>query len=352
MGLRYREDRKAWELSFYVNGKRLRKMFETEQDARRFETSSKVEVTGSQVKILIRKYVEVFTARKSKEAGDKYHFTLLYEFLKRNSLSELNQIHLEHLQQFQTELLLKPLKPQSVNRMFNTYKHFFGACVDWRLIQASPAARLKKLPEPRGVVGRPIWTDQDITRVLAAAEGWMRDFITVVAFTGMRPVEVTRLRWETDVDLKSNRLLAVSFKGQGDKRERWLPMPQELAVVLKERRLREQGGLVFSNSRGGPMDTAIVARAFTKLAARCGLKGYGLYGMRHSFATRALEAGVDLNALRLLLGHSSLNTTQVYLRYAEGHLVNAVSLLNDKRKELVAPHCHQTATNLSLILAK
>ncbi|OYZ22336.1 MAG: hypothetical protein B7Y39_07620 [Bdellovibrio sp. 28-41-41] len=327
MGIRFRRNRNKWIVDIYLRGKRTTKCFDSEEGAILYEKS----VTGSndtdcsELKQAIHRYFHTFSIRKAKPQFEKYMFSILFEYLQELQLKKMNHIKLEYLQSFQTHLLFRKMKPSSVNRMFNTYKHFFNCCVDWGMIAQSPALRLKSLPESRKIE-RQIWSDEQISSVVGHLTGWARIVVLVIAYTGMRPCEVMKLEWNRDIDFNKEVIRAASFKGQGSERERWISIHPFLSTVLKEWRLQTPGAFAFPSLIGKkPINSNSAARVVRVAVRKLGLKGYTLYGMRHSFATRAIENGVDLNSVRELMGHSNFNMTKTYLRVTSGHLKRAVN---------------------------
>lgn len=156
--------------------------------------------------------------------------------------------------------------------------------------------------------------------------GWSRVVALTIAYTGMRPFEVMKLEWGQDIDFNGGTIRAVSYKGQGSERERIISIHPELLTVLKEWRLQTPGRIVFPNTdKNKSINSSSAARVIRGICRKLGLKDYTLYGMRHSFATRAIENGVDLNSVRELMGHSNFNMTKSYLRVTDTHLKKAVN---------------------------
>ena len=68
-------------------------------------------------------------------------------------------------------------------------------------------------------------------------------------------------------------------------------------------------------------------------AKKAGLTDFHTHTMRHKFATDLLEKGANIKAVQALLGHESLNTTEVYLSITNQGLHDAVKLLEDEKEE-------------------
>jgi integrase/recombinase XerD len=113
---------------------------------------------------------------------------------------------------------------------------------------------------------------------------------------------------------------ALRVRGKGGK-ERLVPIGEVaidwlLRYVEQSRPLLLKGRaskLLFVTSRGGGLSRQTFWLVVKKLAARAGIRApISPHGLRHAFATHLLNHGADLRALQMLLGHSSLSTTQIY----------------------------------------
>jgi integrase/recombinase XerD len=118
----------------------------------------------------------------------------------------------------------------------------------------------------------------------------------------------------------------VCVIGKGDK-ERFIPLggqalswlrrylAEARPVLVKDRRVTA----VFLNFRGGDLSRKGIWKNFKQYAVLAGLEGK-VHTLRHSFATHLLAGGADLRSVQELLGHVSINTTQIYTHVDQGEL--------------------------------
>jgi integrase/recombinase XerD len=119
-----------------------------------------------------------------------------------------------------------------------------------------------------------------------------------------------------DVD-GANRVLRVVGKG-GRERHASLPLPI-LGQLRGLWRMHRHPRWLFPNRKGtGPLDVGVVSSSFQAAAAQAGIRGRVTpHALRHSYATRLLEHGVDLRVVQILLGHRSLASTAHYTHLTE-----------------------------------
>jgi site-specific recombinase XerD len=113
--------------------------------------------------------------------------------------------------------------------------------------------------------------------------------------------------------------MVIRVVGKGNK-ERLAPLPAPLYRDLREMWSGHRNPVwLFPNKRGtNHVDAGTVAKAFRLACAEAGVAEKATpHCLRHSFATRLVEAGVPAETVRILLGHASIRSTQVYLHLTE-----------------------------------
>lgn len=116
-----------------------------------------------------------------------------------------------------------------------------------------------------------------------------------------------------------NRLLRIIGKGN---KERLVPIPQQVLDDLREFwKTHRNRRWVFPNRHGtGPLSTGLLVRSFADAAKAANLPGGRRatpHTLRHSYATRLIENGVDTRIVQVLLGHANIATTAIYTHLTE-----------------------------------
>jgi site-specific recombinase XerD len=238
--------------------------------------------------------------------------------LARHYRASPDALSLEQIRAFLIHLTVdRGQAPATLNVAFNALVFFYRDVLGWNL-----EGKLKGLQRPRIRESLPKAYGQDETyRILhdgCLGPDRRQLFLMTLYSTGMRLSEACALRWG-HVELDRDMIRIDCGKGGKD---RYVP----LAPLLRERFLagtigRKPGDAVFASSRGDgakPIGPATGRRYYNLAVERCGVdrKG-GPHCLRHSYAVHQLERGVDINTLRVLLGHKSLQTTMIYLRVAK-----------------------------------
>jgi len=213
----------------------------------------------------------------------------------------------------------KDLEAKSINRKISALKSFFKHQMRLGLMKQSP---MTTIISPKVKKRLPVYVEQqDIHTLLDYVEfedNWQgkTDKLLISLFyqTGMRNAELTGFK-ESQIDA-SNAQIKVLGKGN---KERLIPVSKALLVSLQqyiaEKRTMENANteFVFVNTKGKPLYAKYVYNAVHRyLSLVTTVQQKSPHILRHSFATHLMNNGAELNAVKSLLGHSSLAATQVY----------------------------------------
>lgn len=142
-------------------------------------------------------------------------------------------------------------------------------------------------------------------------------------YTGVRLHEIVSLKWE-DLDFDRETIHLRTTKGSKD---RILFLHPSLKRFIAMFSLKKEG-IIFLSSSGKKYNKRTIQVMVKNAAIRAGIKKKATpHTLRHSFATHLLEAGADIRYIQQLLGHSNLQTTQIYTHVANKDIKNLAKLL-------------------------
>lgn len=207
---------------------------------------------------------------------------------------------------------------KTLHRKISTLKSYFKYLLRQEIVKETPMVGIvapkipKRLPEFAKEESMPLVLEERGEDFMSKTAHLL---VNILYGTGMRSSEVQGLK-ETQIDF-SNKVIRVYGKGG---KERILPMTEKL-VQLIQLYLEEKMKLGVEVNRerllvkenGKPLSQKdVYAAAKAALGEASGLEKRSPHILRHTFATHLLNQGADLNAVKELLGHSSLAATQVY----------------------------------------
>lgn len=159
-------------------------------------------------------------------------------------------------------------------------------------------------------------SDKDCRRLIAALEKPVyRGCFTLIYAYGLRITEAVTLP-VTAVDSKRMVLRVIGKRNK----ERLLPLTESILEMLREvwKTHRSNRWLFPSRRTVTHLPDATARLAFKKARNACGFNDqFRPHSLRHSFATHMLERGVDIRIIQILLGHSSIRSTEIYTHLSE-----------------------------------
>ena len=284
--------------------------------------------------LTVREYLETWLT--SEHALKPTTMALYTEFTTNYLVPHLGQIRLlelraHHLDRMYANITVglrgRPLSPSTIRRIHGVLRSALNTAVKRRLIPYNPAEHIEFAPEnPK----RPKpWTPEQSQAFLQhVAEDRLANLYHLMLVTGMRRGETVGLRWE-DVDLDGECLFVIQqitdVNGRSmvstpktKRGQRLVPIDAETVAMLRRQRETQnleraawgpawnEAGLIFTREDGRPLRPEYVTRHFQALALKAGLPVIRLHDLRHTNASLALSAGVDLKVVSKRLGHSQL----------------------------------------------
>ena len=270
---------------------------------------------------------------------------------------KLGNITAWSIERWRNEKIKAGIKPSTINRNINALKACLNRAVRWGFLDANPLNDIKPLKIDRAPKVRYLTDDEeealrgaldareeriraerDSANAWRAARGYkllpdlrklpfadyLKPMILLAINTGLRRGELFNLEWG-DVDF-NHALLTVRGTGAKSGQTRHIPLNQEaFDVLLGWRAAVKDSGLVFPGKGGKRFDN--INTAWRNLLKDAGIDNFRFHDLRHHFASRLVMAGVDLNTVRELLGHSDIKMTLRYAHLAPEVKAQAVSRL-------------------------
>jgi site-specific recombinase XerD len=208
------------------------------------------------------------------------------------------------------------------NQSVSAIRFFYGVTLnkDWDIQRIPYQKTGRKLPV--------VLSPEEVSKLFEVVTNLKHRAILMTAYAGgLRVSEVTHLR-VSDVDGQRMMLRVEQGKGRQD---RYVMLSHKLLAVLREYRkaYKTRHWLFAGQNSERPLTRASVHKFFHKARLKAGItKKVSVHGLRHSFATHLLESGVNIRKIQLLLGHRSLQSTQIYTHVARDYLEDTPSPLD------------------------
>ncbi|WP_310554794.1 tyrosine-type recombinase/integrase [Flavobacterium sp.] len=227
------------------------------------------------------------------------------------------------------------LGKESINERLRNVQRYFGYALELGKLKTNPASSFK-FYTPKIQPERIIFTQNQIKELYKNCENEQEKMILNIGYgCGLRVGELVKLN-KKDIDLKENRLIVE--RGKNNKR-RIVPIANQIVMELKAyiSPPTPEGGAkkaMFLNIEGNRMQSGsfnlilkklIDKTNFGKRFKQAELNKIGMHTLRHSIATHLLENGMKLEQVQTFLGHSNLETTEVYTHISTEQL----KILND-----------------------
>ncbi|MFE5321672.1 tyrosine-type recombinase/integrase [Paenibacillus sp. NPDC056579] len=257
------------------------------------------------------------------EQTQKAYLGDIRQFLKSASAKQITEIESIDIMRFLSTKRQRGAGDSTRNRCLASIRSFFNALVEHKYVTNNPALNIKKSKIDKQQI--PSYLEGDyLALFIESIQGKYQirnvSMFLLMSYAGLRVSELSKLNI-SDYN-KSNAILRVNGKGR---KWRIIPLPDQLVYILnlaldariQPKKKSEQAFFISQFGR------RITVRTIQKIAEsnfsefkkkHSELLGKALssHKLRHTFATQQVIAGTDIRTLQELLGHSSIQTTQIY----------------------------------------
>lgn len=303
---------------------------------------------------LDKKYEAYLVSRNPKTASKTLnHLKSQFKHLLNR---DLDQITAWDVEKWKNERVKLGRAASTINYSINTLKGALSRAVEWGLIESHNLSKVKTLKFDNTRI-RYLSKEEEcrLLNAIALRDKTIRDkrvssnshreargnelfpsfdgvkfvdyvepIVLTAMNTGLRRGELMELRWQ-DISLE-NRYLTVRATTAKSKKSRVVPLNDTVYQVLCDwREINPDATYVYISGEDKPLTD--IKKPWLKLVEQAELKDFNFHDLRHHFASKLVMAGVDLNTVRELLGHSDLKMTLRYAHLAPEHKAAAVNLI-------------------------
>ena len=334
-GFRRKEGGKL-EYRFVINCKRYSVTGSSVKECRDKETEKRAAVAAGYVcneKITVNQYFDEWMKQKARTVKESTLYTqksAMKAILDRIGGERITGLERRRLVALQSELA-ENYTTGGVNHKFVLLKSLLSSAVTDEIIPKNPAAGIKPLkrtePEARDTIHRALTLEEQTAFFRAAAGSWYENLFRFLIMTGLRIGEAGALRW-SDIDTRNDvirvrhtivstaagRKIGNDTKSKSGMRD--IPLTDGIRDVLRNQKQQNIDvfgdkviGQVFMTPSGDNVFSEPATREIKRICEEAGIDRISVHAFRDTFATRAIESGMNPNTLKTILGHSSLAMT-------------------------------------------
>jgi len=229
---------------------------------------------------------------------------------------------------FKKQLKNKGEKTATINQRIRILKRMFNVATgEWEWFKENP---IRFVHLEREGKKRDRWATQKEEEIIFSHSPlWLRELMILALNTGLRISEICNLQIP-HVDLSRKIISIIETKND---QPRIIPLNQEAYDLLREKlKVRSISSNHVFQFKGKSIQKHIIEIAFRGVCLVGEIEDFHFHDLRHTFATRLAQAGIDLYKIQVLLGHKSPSMTQRYAHHDSESLRSSVEVLDTLSK--------------------
>ena len=258
-----------------------------------------------------------------------------FSWLEKEKVFELQNIttltianYYDYLLQRKSARTGQNIKQKSIYNHMRNLQQYLGYLLELGIIKTSPASHLK-FRNPIEKVERIIFSQDQIQELYNVSNDQEKAILNLAYGCGLRVHELGLLNKE---DIRTNENLVIVQKGKNSKR-RIIPINRKVSQELQSF-LEKSENPIFKNNKQRRMQEWTFNKILKELIAKTNfgqkftteeLNKIGIHTLRHSIATHLLENGMKLEQVQTFLGHSHIESTEIYTHISQKQLNELIS---------------------------
>ncbi len=313
----------VWWISFVYKGKRYRQSTETgnKKLAQKIEDKVKTEVVEGKwferlpceektFREMMHKYLAEHSAHNKSPRSHKRDNSLADHLIAAFGEMMVSEIGPNSISAYKIMRRKEGAAPKTINNELILMGHAFSlAMKEWEWVRDNPVRKVSKEKVDNQIER---WlTPEEEGNLISFSPLWLEQIIAFAINTGLRQSEILDLKWwQVDPERRTVAILKQKNKGRDT-----LPLNARAMAILKERyQVREsRTDHVFYNGNVSRINARNLLRAFYSATKKAGLKDLRFHDLRHTFATRLVQSGVDIYTVQKL---GRWKTISMVMRYA------------------------------------
>lgn len=301
---------------------------------------------GKTIRDLLERYIDEHSVPNKSPGTVKNDRAMVKEILKYFGDMPLKDLTPPRIAEYKAFCRKKGLAPATINHRRKLLSGAFNLAIrEWEWVKENPVIKVKAekvrnerdrwlTPEEEQALLEHSVLHPTLKRNKTEPRYWLQELIIFALQTGMREDEILSLKW-IYVDL--DRRTATVIRSKNDE-PRTVPLTSVAVQLLVSKSENRKSDYVFPNEAGRKRGRRNMTRAFDKVVERAGIVNFTFHDLRHTFATRLAQVGVDLYTISKLLGHKDIKMTQRYAHHCTASLRRGLEAMEMSITNLSQPN--------------